>query len=418
MLLEPLTDAASSETLDKVVDYDQLAATFNDTLVSTLRGHSASEGFLDLWVPDADPVLGIAGMVDSARIAGLDSIAIQFRRTTIPDQRHHELKQLLGASYTMSLEARGDVVVLHARNLKQAPRMEVVAPQDRKPRHQVAAMARVAPADLGHQARRSWDGVADVDVLPEFSDAHPHFRPGLAAALAGLSREGDIGPTEGSLIYVRGSEAAATLSLAVDPETHVVRKARHTGASRPAERAVLDLFCKAAEGVPVQEVADHLALKVLASLVDQDRASPVPGVLLPINAGAPFTLPARLARQAFDAYRADTGWGQETNFYIQPPPKTWQALSPEERLEKLDYVLRAFLQSEGLYPDDMSILRLQRNKYGHEVRANIGFSDRVAVADKPKLMRRLEQRMRRDMKTEIDLVADRARDTSPLRRLS
>ena len=47
----------------------------------------------------------------------------------------------------------------------------------------------------------------------------------------------------------------------------------------------------------------------------------------------------------------------------------------------------------------------------------IAFSDRVAVGDKPVLMRRLERRLRRDLETEIELVADRARDSSPLRRL-
>ena len=409
MLHKPVTD----RTLVKAVDYDQLAASFNDALVSTLRRHSVAEGFLDFWVPDADPVRGIAGMVDSARIAGVGCIEIHVRRTTLPAERLHELEQLLSKSCTLALESRGEVVVLRVTDLKQIFAAKGPASDDWKPQYGQTGAARDARSSAP-KALTPWDDAA----LPEFSDTHPHFRSGLAAALANLSREGDIGRPEADLVYVSGSEGASTLMLAIDPQTHAVRKAWHKGASRPSERATLDLFCKAAEKVPIQEVADHTGLKVLHSLVDQDKTTPVPGVLLPINAGAPFVLPSRLARQAYDAYRARIGTGQETNFYYRPPPKEWQDLSTQERLERVGYVLRGFLQSEGLYPDDMCILRIQRNKFDYEVRVNIGFSDRVAVADKPNLMRQLEKRLRRDLKTEIDLVADRARDTSPLRRLS
>jgi hypothetical protein len=165
-------------------------------------------------------------------------------------------------------------------------------------------------------------------------------------------------------------------------------------------------------------VADHTILRVLASLVDKDGAPPVNGVLLPVNAGAPFMLSARLARRAYDTYRAQTRSEQATNFYHTPPAEAWQGFSADQRLEKTNRVLGAFLQSQGLYPDDMRVLRIEKNKHGYEVRMTIGFSERVATAEKPNLMRRLEHRLRRDLEPEIDLVADRARDTSPLRRLS
>ena len=53
--------------------------------------------------------------------------------------------------------------------------------------------------------------------------------------------------------------------------SHTPYKARHSGAAKPSERAILDLFCKAAENLPIQEVADHVGLKILDTLVDEDK---------------------------------------------------------------------------------------------------------------------------------------------------
>jgi hypothetical protein len=393
----------------KSVDYDALAAAFNDTLVSTLRQHSAAESFLEFWVPDADPVRGIAGMVDSACIAGLDSIEIAFRQATVPAERLPELRQLLSETCVLALEHRGETVILRASSLKRGAGRATVT--DVKPKYWEASAER---SSLQHLVDRKWD----TTELAEFGDVHPHFRPGLAAALESLKHEGDVDEPLSGLIYVSGSEGAIRLLFGIEPQSHVVRVARHFGTTRPSERAVLDIFCRLAEKLPLQEVADHTGLKVLSSLVDEDKERPVTGVLLPINAGGPFLLAPRLARRAFDIYSTQIGANKEANFYYPPAPETWRALSSNERLEKLMYVLRAFLQSEALYPDDMFVIRIQKNKYGDEVRANIGFSERVAVAAKPDLMRRLEKRMRRDLRAEIDLVADRAKDTSPLRRLS
>ena len=399
-------------SLAEPVDYEKLVEMFNQALIHTLRKHSVAGSFLDLWVPDADPVLGLASMIDSARIAGLTDIAVHFRTSTIPKDRLPELERALAAACDVTLEMEGERILLRATHMRQmAASGQAHAAAAPKPTYWQAEQNAGARPD--HRPAR-WAG----GDLPEFADVHPHFRPQLKAALDRLSREGNLGEPGPHLVQVTGSEGPVALSLVVDPQTHRVATARHLGARNPAERAVLDLFCKAAENLPIQEVADHVGLKVLDSLVDADKPAPVGGVLLPINAGAPFTLAPRLARKAYDAYRERTGVEDGTNFYYSPAAADWQALSQEDRRGKVDYVLRAFLQSSGLYPDDMTTLRIDKNKYGSPVRVTVGFSERIPVADKPNLMRRLEQRLRRDLEPEIDLVADRARDKSPLRRLS
>ena len=403
----------SDRSLVEPLDYEKLVDMFNRALLHTLRKHSIAGGFLDFWVPDADPVLGIASMVDSARIGGLTTVAIRFQNSTVPIERLPELEQVLAKFCKPTLEKQGDGVLLIAADIGHDTGTEVVRVVRSKPTYWQADVAANIPQS-GIRGPAEWD----YGGLSEFGDVNPHFRSRLKAALGAISYEDDADQASADTVKVMGRERGAMLLLAVDSRTHKVQTARHSGAAKPSEKVILDLFCKAAEKLPIQEVADHTALKVLVSLVDKDSAPPVTGVLLPANAGAPFTLPARLARQAYNAYRAQMEGKDGTNFYYAPPAVAWQGLSSTQRLEKAGYVLRAFLQSEGLYPDDMSVLRIEKNKYGYDVRVIIGFSERVATADKPQLMRRLEQRLRRDLEPEIDLVADRARDTSPLRRLS
>lgn len=407
-----VSEAGSDKSAAAPVDYDELVDLFNRALIHTLRKHSVADGFLDFWVPDSDPVSGIVGMIDSARIAGLDSVTVRVRRTTVPPERIPELERALIDLCSPRTELTGDAIILRADGIRpfagDAPRTgESRPPADRK-----LDARRAAPAPDG-AAAAPWGG----GELPEFGDVHPYFRPHLRAALASLSREGNPGaPADGS-IEVAGADGSATLFLSVDPDTHVVRRARHAGASKPSERAILDLSCRAAENLPIQEVADHVGLKVLDSMVDPDKV-PIRGILLPANAGPPFLLPSRLARRAYQAYRRRVGLGDETNFYYAPPGADWLALLPDRRRDRVIRAVRAFLQSEGLAPDDIEFLRIEKNKYGYEVRVVVGFSERLTAAEKPALMRRLERRLRGDLDHQIELLADRARDTSPLRRLS
>lgn len=405
----------TNSSSDGTIEYEKLAETFNQALIVTLRKHNVGDSFLDYWVPDADPVLGIAGMVDSARLSGRTEIAVQFMRTTVPADRTTELEQAVGRFAKVKLEQHDGRIVLHATGMAKnvaAPVSSNTSRKDDKPSYWQANQ--LAARSASTSPPNHWNS----DEFPEFKDVHPHFRAGLKAALTTLTHESNAGPESPKLVRLEGREGSICLALYVDSETHLVHVVRHTGAFKPSEKVALDLFCRTAEGLPFQEVADHVGLRVIDSLIDEDKATPVPGVLLPINAGKAFMLAPRLARQAYDAYRVSMAIRKETNFYYAPPSEQWMALSNSDRCGKVAGGLRGFLQSEELYPDDLELLRLEKNKYGYEVRSVISFSDRIKVGDKPFLLRRLEHRLRRDVEAQIELVADRAKDSSPLRRLS
>lgn len=402
---------------NSAVEYEELVAAFSQALIHKLRGHQVADSFLDYWVPDADPVIGIVGMADSARISGRSAIEIFFSASTVPEQRLAELEEGVGRFSTVSVEKQGEKYLLRATGM--TPDKE--SQDDRGTAGVRTKKAPWSPDEAGPLNRVRSQGTDrwDSSGYPEFADVHPHFRAGLSAALEAISHEGeaDVVPDKG-LIRIQAQEQSANLVFYIDPATHTVCRVRHAGAQEPSVRAVLDLFCEAAENLPFQEVADHVGLKVIDRLVDEDKAPPVGGVLLPSNAGAPFELVPRLARQAFQEYCASKAFGDEVNFYYDPPPQYWLSLSSTERYEKIGGGIRAFLQSEKLYPDDMELLRLEKNRYQYEVRGVVSFSGRVETSQKPALMRLLESRLRRDTSVEIELVADRAKDSSPLRRLS
>lgn len=407
--------SASTQSPAEPADYDKLVDMFNQALIHTLRKHSVADSFLDFWVPDSDPVIGILSMIDSARFAGLPSLAIRVSKKTLPASRLAEFELAAAKIGKTTIEAGADGYLIRASEMSKDARADGSAGAGRVARREYwrpeSATIEAKPAG----ASGTWSS----NELPEFADVHPHFREPLSRAFSNLAFEVTAPPPPaGDAIRVIGEDGPVRLTLDVDGKTQVVLGATHSGGASPAERAILDLFCRAAKGLPIQEAADHLGLKILDSLVDEDRGPPVPGVLLPSNSGKPFALPGHIARRAYDAFRATTGAKLETNFYYPPPSGAWQALSAEERSENVERVIRAFLQSRELFQDDIALHRVEKNRYGYFVRVIVAFSDRISVEQKPHLMRQLESRLRRDVEPELDLVAERVKDTSPLRRLS
>jgi hypothetical protein len=404
-----------TNNLVDAVDYEKLVDNFNQALIVTLRKHNAGDTFLDFWVPDTDPVLGITGMVDSARISGRTELAVRFKSTTITEERIPELERAVSQFSSVTIQRNGDQLLLHATDLsnERSPRITLGTHHNGdKPAYWQAKALLDKP--VAKPVTSSWDS----KVLPDFADVHPHFRAALKTTLAHLTHVGNGGTANDSTLKLQAREGSICLTLDIDLTTHIVKAARHDGAFKPSEKAALDLFCRTAEGLPIQEVADHVGTKVIEALVDTDKAPPVTGILLPINAGAPFMIAPRLAREIYDAYRTSQAIRSETNFYYAPPSAQWMALSTDDRCERVSGLIRAFLQSEALYPDDLELMRIEKNKYGFEVRSVISFSERIKIQDKPFILRRLELRLRRDVEPQLELVADRAKDKSPLRRLS
>ncbi len=77
------------------LNYEVLVRAFEDALVTKLRGHGAEADYLEMWVPDEDPVKSILNMVEAAEAYGRDDIAIEVSADTLTDTQVNELLSVL-----------------------------------------------------------------------------------------------------------------------------------------------------------------------------------------------------------------------------------------------------------------------------------------------------------------------------------
>ena len=77
------------------LNYEVLVRAFEEALVTKLRGHGAEADYLEMWVPDEDPVKSILNMVEAAEAFGRDGIAIEVSAETLDDAQVNELLAVL-----------------------------------------------------------------------------------------------------------------------------------------------------------------------------------------------------------------------------------------------------------------------------------------------------------------------------------
>lgn len=92
------------------LDYDALVREFEDGLVNNLRRHGVGDDFLEMWVPDPDPVLGVLNMAEAAESYGLDAVSIRVSKLMVPDERRAELEAALANLGGVAITDLGDAV--------------------------------------------------------------------------------------------------------------------------------------------------------------------------------------------------------------------------------------------------------------------------------------------------------------------
>ncbi len=94
------------------LNYETLVRAFEDALVTKLRGHGAEADYLEMWVPDEDPVKSILNMVEAAEAYGRDEIAIEVSAETLTDTQVNELLSVLGdiGSTRVTVQAGGRLI--------------------------------------------------------------------------------------------------------------------------------------------------------------------------------------------------------------------------------------------------------------------------------------------------------------------
>lgn len=454
-----------TEATEEIVDYDRLAAIFLDSLTTKLRGNVPKEKYLELWVPDADPVTGVLNMVDAAFEAGRRSITIRVSHKIMPKDRWAQLRALGLGLGGFALEDTGEALIVRASGIQafeartsdtardagakskiwagvvgapkltadqkyvheQLQALQAAQSEGRDPVTVDLSAAPSAPAADKLKARIAEYGAVVVSgstatvtidpVLKPVAELAPAFRRKAQAAAGKILREGEPRAGSGEIILEAESDG---VRLAVSVETgkqRVIRQARHRGAAKPAERVAIDIFCAIAEGLPIQEAAEHAGVKLLDALREKGYPRPVRGIMGFRNTGPAFNRPVELLRTIYRAYCEKTGFQAPINFYEAPPSQAWMQLSKDEQARRIQNCLAEFLRGIGRSEEDMQLESLQLNTKRFPVRVFILYSKSVAYLDKPKLMMAFERKLKDTVESRLQVYNQEMADKSPLRRL-
>ena len=88
------------------LNYEVLVRAFEEALATKLRGHGAEADYLEMWVPDEDPVKSILNMVEAAEAFGRDGIAIEVSAETLTDTQVNQLFAVLSDIGSAEITAR------------------------------------------------------------------------------------------------------------------------------------------------------------------------------------------------------------------------------------------------------------------------------------------------------------------------
>ena len=83
------------DAMTGALNYEELVRAFEEALVTKLRGHGAEADYLEMWVPDEDPVKSLLNMVEAAAAYGRDDIAIEVAAETLSEVQVNELLAIL-----------------------------------------------------------------------------------------------------------------------------------------------------------------------------------------------------------------------------------------------------------------------------------------------------------------------------------
>jgi hypothetical protein len=384
-----------------LVDYDQVTGGYESGLNTQLRGFRGGARFLEHWVHDPDPVKSIINMVEAAETAGLADVTVVLGARTQAAVDMARLDKLAAELGQVAKEERPEGLALTVRFARAAAAMPGLGAEarDRARRAREARDARLSAEARAVVRRPAADGL------------HPIYRDAVASILAGsLAHEGTLETAAGGERLQAGRDGW-TLAVIVDPATHRVRAARHRQAHGDA-RALLEALCRIMEDKPLLECADHAVIRLEHRLRDAARPRPVAGVVTPESVEPAFSPLTAAVRELLAEYRRRTGYGETDNRFDPEPSRNWQALTPEQRVQRLQAALDELAAGRGLKAGDVVCTRLDRS-----TRATVEFHVELPAPQKAAMMMALERALKSTLEGTIHLYQEEMHDKNKIRRL-
>jgi hypothetical protein len=363
-----------------VIDYERCAAEYEASLVTKLRGHGAGS-FLESWVPDPDPVLGIFNMIEAAWTAGRNEVALSVARTTLNAASLNRLRELAQAFAELQVHETADAYRLDVRRADRGART-------------VKASA-LPPATSASARNRQ---LAKVDARRVGWPIHPSLVDALNAETSTFTHEGE-------------HSEEGTVSLTVD-SAGTIRTARHRGVRPQVRHQLVEVMCRAIEGRTVLDASDHAGSLAVHRLRLRAGKRGAEGVLLPANAGTEVVAALEMIRNA--CRRGVTG---TENFFELGPGTAWSELATAEKLRRAVEATVAFCRAEGVSDAMIKPVCIEKDIHGHEIRFIIQIDQERAEAGVPLLLRRLERFLKAQLEEALQVYLEPLKDKNVLRRL-
>jgi len=246
-------------------------------------------------------------------------------------------------------------------------------------------------------------------------ELHPALAPAAAEAARQPSRAGDATAMDQGRLYA-ATDAGITLSVCVvrGRSAWLVREARYRvpGDASSELKGTLEAFCRAIEGLPLQEAADHGTVHASERLRAAVARPLVQGIHTPRSLGSAFDRCDRLIRDILAQYRAATGDQETRNFWNPALSQEWRLKTNEQQLDTLRPIIESYRKSQDAANGDMWIARIEKMR-----RVTIDFGETVDAARKPVLLRELERAMRNATGERLELYMEELKDNNVIRRL-
>ncbi len=349
--------------MSEILSYEALVAEFEESLLTRLRGHRSTAPFLEMWVPDEDPVRSLLSLFEAAELAGETEVVLRLAKSTLAGRDLADV-EAVGAEFgamTCAVEADGWLI-----------RLTLASGRD-----PLLAVPEAFRVRLGERLGQ------------------------LRFAKASLSGDDDT-------VKLALAVPRAAVLLEIAPDRRIV-SASHSDVEDPVAAATLDYFCEVLIGLPLEEAAHHGCHRLLARLQAQAPQPAVPGIVLPQNAGDMFAAPLALCQAMRPAWLALGHPWPEENFFADAPSAKWLGLSDAARRDQVGEVLA----EDGA----ASLVSLDPNLLGQPMRVVIALSEKLSTDEKPARVRKLERLLASRLESRLEVYVEELKDQSGIRRL-
>lgn len=381
------------------IDYNHYANNFNQTLISDLRKHGSTEEYLQLWVPDDNIVIGMAGMVDSVIASGIKHFQIEILKESISKKKVNEFLEQIKSLVRCNQNESSDKYTFefslsHVKIDHELGKLKTKSPKAAKNKKEKIKKHSVKKKRIFLIHTKLKNSALALTLRFDHKKLANNFSEDL---------------------QIKGKNYCIFIHVSKEG---VVKDIAFSASKEKWKNAILELYCELGLNLPIQELIDHNILKIIYRLNANVNTKLVSGVLLPSNCGLFFTQLNALGRKAYNNWKDENLILSSTNTYIVPPVKAWQDENHEFLLDQIKKSVSDYYKSQSLeFSKMISSVRLEKNKSNFLSRIVIQYTNNY-INNRSIDLFNMEKHLRNNLEPTLEIVSERVGDTSPLRRLT